>query len=124
MNIEERVRSFAETAGRMEKEQAEDYLWETLALLQGRTFTTSGRGKTSGVEFTYSIKLDKDGRPGGEMFISTKEKSITRASVMMGYWRALEIQAAAGRVSGPKKIGTFGASYIYPLFLALGVITR
>lgn len=67
--------------------------------------------------FTYFIR-------GGEMFISTKVKSITRATVMITYRKAIEVQNAKGYVSGLKRLGTFGASYLYPLFLKLGIITR
>lgn len=58
------------------------------------------------------------------MFISTKEKSITKSSVVMAYQKALLIQSTEGCVTGPKKIGTFGASYLFPIFLRLGFITR
>ena len=55
------------------------------------------------VEFFYIIK-------GNEMFVTRKDKSITRASVMAAFGKALEL----GRVvTGPKKLGTFGASYLY-----------
>ena len=58
------------------------------------------------------------------MFISTKAKSITKAMVMIAYQRGLEIQEAEGYVSRPKQLGTFGASYLYPVFLKLGIINR
>ena len=41
----------------------------------------------------------------------------------MSYRRALDVQAAEGCVSGPKKLGTFGASYLYPVFLRMGICT-
>lgn len=56
------------------------------------------------LEFTYRIH-------GGEMFVDRKTKSITRSTVMTAYRRALEQNCF---VSGPKKLGTFGASYLYP----------
>ncbi len=87
-------------------------LWEELTARQGTVFRTS-----KGMEFTYTIR-------GGEMFIARKEKSVTMATVFLSYRRAKEVQAAEGCVSGPKKIGTFGASYLYPVFLQLGIITR
>lgn len=105
-------------------EITEANLWEIIVSMQGQRFTTSGRGNKSGVEFTYSIKYDKNGEPSGEMFVSTKEKSITKATVLAAYRRASEVQALEGKVSGPKKIGTFGASYLYPIFLKLGIITK
>lgn len=82
-------------------------LWATLLEHQSQTFYTA-----RGLEFTYTIR-------GGEMFVSRKEKSITRASVELAYKRAA---AMGGVVSGPKKLGVFGASYLYPIFIGIGVI--
>ena len=103
----------------MEVESIESQLWDRIASLQGSVFRTSGRNGAGGVEFTYSIKKDKTGAWCGEMFVSTKEKSITRATVMKAYWKAVEL---GGVVPGPKKLGTFGASYLYSIFQRLGVI--
>ncbi|MCC8076232.1 MAG: hypothetical protein LIO95_09905 [Clostridiales bacterium] len=97
-----------ETAVRRLAEQPTvENLWEALLLFQSCPFHTA-----KGLEFSYTIK-------GGELFVSRKEKSITRSSVEMAFRRAL----ALGEVSGPKKLGVFGASYLYPVFLRLGVIT-
>lgn len=90
-------------------EEIETDLWQQLVYLQGCVFTTS-----KGLDFTYKIK-------GGEMFISRKDKSITRATVIKAYREAV---ALGGIVSGPKKLGTFGASYLYPVFQKIGIITR
>lgn len=57
------------------------------------------------------------------MFIDRKEKSITKATVMLAFANTQKLQQQEGCVSGPKKIGTFGASYLYPIFLRLGVCT-
>lgn len=91
------------------QEELENLLWDTLALFQGYPFRTAKK-----LEFTYSLK-------GYEMFVSRKEKSLTRASVMLAFRKALGLNRV---VSGPKKLGTFGASYLYPVFLYLGVIFR
>ncbi len=91
---------------RLAAEPTEENLWEALLLFQSCPFHTA-----KGLEFSYTIK-------GGELFVSRKEKSITRSSVEMAFRRAL----ALGEVSGPKKLGVFGASYLYPVFLRLGVI--
>ena len=48
------------------------------------------------------------------MFVSRKNKSITRATVNVAFRKLLELGCA---VSGPKKLGTFGASYVYAVFL-------
>lgn len=82
-------------------------VWEKMVQLQGETLTT-----VKGLEFRYRIV-------GNEIFVDRKKKSITRSSVNM----ALEkIEELDGKVSGPKKLQVFGASYLYPIFLKLGLI--
>lgn len=93
-------------SGQPMKEQ-EDTLWSMLVYLQGCVFLTA-----KGLKFTYKIK-------GGEMFVNRKSKSITQATVFMAFQKAMELD---GAVAGPKKLGTFGASYLYPIFVRLGVI--
>ena len=82
-------------------------LWSMLLYLQGCVFLTA-----KGLKFTYKIK-------GGEMFVNRKSKSITQATIFMAFRKAMEL---GGAVSGPKTLGTFGASYLYPIFVRLGVI--
>ena len=94
----------------------DDALWDALICWQGEPFLTA-----KGLVFTYSIRARRDGAIGGEMFISRKEKSITQSTVFMAFHRALEL---GGAVPGPKKLGTFGASYLYPIFIRLGVISQ
>ncbi len=86
-----------------------EHLWAALVEFEGRSFFTA-----KNLEFTYTIK-------GGELFVSRKEKSITRATVELAFWRALALKEAA---TGPKKLGVFGASYLYPVFIELGIIPR
>lgn len=88
-------------------DEIENDLWAQLVYLQGCVFTTS-----KGLDFTYQIK-------GGEMFISRKNKSITRATVIKAYRESV---ALGGIVSGPKKLGTFGASYLFPIFKRIGIV--
>ncbi len=38
---------------------------------------------------------------------------------MVAYRKAKEL---GGVVAGPKALGAFGASYIYPIFISLGII--
>ena len=59
-----------------------------------------------------------------QLVIDRKEKTITRNTVLLAYQKALEIQESERCVSGPKKLGVFGASYLYPVFLALGICRR
>lgn len=58
------------------------------------------------------------------VFFNRKEKSVTRATVMRSFHQARTIQESEGCVSGPKKLGTFGASYLYPVFLRIGVCSK
>ena len=46
-----------------------------------------------------------------------KKKSITRSRVNIALKETLEMN---GKVSGPKKLNVFGASYLYLIFLQLG----
>ncbi|MBR0392012.1 MAG: hypothetical protein IJK38_06795 [Oscillospiraceae bacterium] len=87
--------------------EKEEKLWQEMIYLQGCLFTTS-----KGLDFTYKIR-------GGEMFVDRKEKSITRATVMKAYGKVVELD---GVVKGPKALGTFGASYLYPIFVKMGLI--
>ena len=82
-------------------------LWQEFTYLQRCLFTTS-----KGLDFTYKTR-------GGEMFVDRKEKSITKATVMKAYGKVVELD---GVVKGPKTLGTFGASYLYPIFVKMGLI--
>lgn len=93
-------------AGQPTKEQ-EAALWSLLTYLQGCVFLTA-----KGLKFTCKIK-------GGEMFVNRKSKSITQATVFMAFRKAREL---GGVVARPKKLETFGASYLYSIFVRLGVI--
>lgn len=84
------------------REQTPDALWEAIRAI----FYTA-----KGLEYSYTIR-------GNEMFVSRKEKSVTRASILVAYKKAQEL----GCVTGPKQLGVFGASYLYPVFLRLGII--
>ena len=82
-------------------------VWKKISEKENKTFKTF-----SGLEFSYTVK-------GHEIFISRKNKSITYSSVK----KAMEeVEKLNGVVSGPKKLGVFGASYIYPILMETGVI--
>ena len=87
-----------------------DVLWQELTQLQGEKFRTA-----RGLEFTYEIR-------GNELFVDRKGKSITRSTVNLTYRKAMDLLRTGGVVDGPKKLGTFGASYLFPIFVQLGVI--
>ncbi len=86
-------------------------LWDIIILFQGYNFHT-----VKNLKFSYTVN-------GGEIFVDRKEKSksITKSSVMMAFHVALD---SGGIVTGPKKLGTFGASYLYPVFMEIGVIKK
>lgn len=85
-------------------------VWNKLAENEGREFRTF-----KGLSFTYRIQ-------GNEMFISRKKKSLTRSSLNIAYRNGRKLMEEEGFVSGPKKLGTFGASYIYAIFKELSII--
>lgn len=106
-------------------------LWRCIIVFEGYPFSTSGRGLRSGVEYAYHVtrRGSSGGRHyegesvqgyGNELFIvqngEKKEKSISRSTVELGFQKYLEVLKAEGTVSGPKKLGVFGASYLLPLF--------
>ena len=93
-------------------------LWRAVLAFEGYPFRTSGRGKTPGVKFSYQVKRSKDGQPVGEIKVNRTEKTITRATIELAYRRA---KAMSGVVTEPKKLGVFGASYLYPILVRFGV---
>ncbi len=88
----------------------EETLWNTLAAFEGYPFKTA-----KGLRYYYTMK-------GNEIFFSRKEKSVTRASVSIALETAMELQNTGTRITGPKMLKCFGASYLYPVFQRLGVI--
>ena len=92
---------------KVSEDMSEAQLWAVMQSLSGRTFMTA-----KGLQFTVTLA-------GNELFVSRKRKSITRATVWRAYMRLLELQARGEVVDGPKKLGTFGASYLYAIFIAI-----
>lgn len=92
------------------KKEAEQKFWEVLTLFQNYPFYTA-----KGLKFTYYLK-------GNEMFVNRKDKSITRSTVSLAFDTAIRLQKSGKKITGPKKLGTFGASYLYPIFIRIGVI--
>ena len=73
------------------REQTPDALWEAILAFEGAIFYTA-----KGLEYSYTIR-------GNEMFVSRKEKSVTRASILVAYKKAQELRdrtKAAGSVWG------------------------
>lgn len=112
-------------------EKTSSALWRCVIVFEGYPFSTSGRGSRSGVEYTYQVSRrgGSGGRHyagdsvqgyGNELWVviegEKKEKSISRSTVELGFQKYLEVLKTEGAVSGPKKLGVFGASYLLPLF--------
>ncbi len=103
-------------------------LWKVITLYQRQRFKTSGRGKdhSGAVGFTYELKVsERTGKSTDEILFSTRTqgKSVTKSSVERALEAGLKIQQVEGCVSGSKKLGTFGSSYLYAMFLKWGLIT-
>lgn len=106
----ERIAKYRERKAAVEKLAEEggiDNLWNCMIVFAGYPFYTA-----KGLRFKYEVH-------GGEMKVDRKEKTVTRSSVEIAYERAVEM---GGVVTGPKKLGVFGSSYIYPVFVRIGVI--
>ena len=112
------------------QEELDVFLWDAVLTYQDQTLHT-----LSGLEFSYTVKHKKNGEYSGELLVSRKEtsKTLTRSSVMLAFHKVLEqieVTEKDGTVlftppsyKGPKAIGPiFGISYIFSLFLALGLI--
>ena len=85
----------------------EQNFWSRFRELSGVTFTT-----LRGLDYTFDVK-------GNEIFFDRKEKSVTLATVIQAYRKALELQAADIEITGPKQLGVFGASYLFPVIMRL-----
>ena len=100
-------------------DERDEHIWSMVTVHCGETFFT-----VRGLPFTYHQKISRTGEALGELVIDRKEKTITRNTVLLAYERALALMETEGCVSGPKKLGVFGASYLYPMFLELGVCRK
>ena len=100
-------------------------VWEAILAFEAYPFRTSGRNGQGSIPFTYTVSRTKSGDFGKELLISTKRKTVTKATVEVGYNNAIEVYRYEGVVGGPKKLGVPGAgSYLYPIFLKIGLFDR
>ena len=44
---------------------------------------------------------------------------MTLATVIQAYCKAMELNAFGIEITGPKQLGVFGASYLYPVIMRL-----
>lgn len=111
------------TVGKLTAVSAEETLWKCIVMFQGYTFHT-----VSGLTFTYSLKVGRDGEFTKELFIDRREnsKSLSWSSIRIAFERVMEKTAENPDTvfSRPKAIGDIrGISYIYSLLWRFGVIT-
>lgn len=77
----------------------------------------------SGLPFSYTIKVGRNGKLNKELLINRrdKSKSLTWSSIVIALDKALNQKGNI--ISRPKEIGDIrGISYIYPIFYRLGII--
>lgn len=86
----------------------EEKLWETIRTFAGYRFET-----VKGLRFSYTVS-------GNEIVVDRKKKSIVRSSVDIALRKVIQCK---WNVSGPKKLGVYGASYLYPMFVRFGLIS-
>jgi hypothetical protein len=89
---------------------AEATLWDTLILFQNYAFKTA-----EGLRFHYIIKEN-------EIFFTREEKPVTRSTVNLALERAMELQEKGIEITDSEMLGCFGAGYLYPIFVRVGVI--
>lgn len=82
-------------------------LWKAVDAFQDYSFTAA-----NGLKFSYTLK-------DGGMFIEKSAVSIRKADAELAYKRAVEMNRI---VKDSKKLGVFGADYLYPVFVRIGVI--
>lgn len=84
-------------------------LWLMIRQYENKEFLTY-----KGLPFKYTIR-------GGEMFVDRREKSksITRSTVFKAYEKMVEGCKNGEPVTGPKKLGLFGAPYIWAILTQL-----
>ena len=88
----------------------ENDFWKKFLACAGHEFKT-----LRGLEFSFEVR-------GNEVFFDRKSKSITRATVIRGLQAAKELLERQTNITGPKQLGVFGASYLWPVFKALDVL--
>ena len=101
------VMSWKETPKLNSISAEEQDFWRRFREFSGVTFTT-----LRGLNYTFDVK-------GNEIFFNRKEKSVTLATVIQAYRKALELQTSGIEITGPKQVGVFGASYLFPVIMQL-----
>lgn len=118
MNSIKENRERKEAVEKLQKEVNTDLLWNVIIAFQNYPFFTY-----SGLPFSYTIKVGRNGELNKELLINRrdKSKSLTWSSIVIALDKALNQKGNI--ISRPKEIGDIrGISYIYPIFYRLGLI--
>ncbi|MBO5569712.1 MAG: hypothetical protein J6A79_12375 [Clostridia bacterium] len=100
-------------------------VWEAILGFEGYPFQTPGLNGQGSRPFTYTVSRTEDGDYGKELIINTKRKTVTKATVELGYKKSIAVLQSEGIVTAPKNLGVPGAgSYLYPIFLKIGLFNR
>jgi len=103
----------------MKENCTEENLWNCIIAFQAYPFYT-----VSGLPFTYTLKVGRNGEFTKELFIDRREnsKSLAWSSVKIAFEKAMEKQGTV--FERPKAIADVrGVSYSYSLFWRFGVIS-
>lgn len=107
-----------EIVDRLQRKVNNDLLWNAIIAFQNYPFYTY-----SGLPFSYTIKVGRNGEFNKELLINRrdKSKSLTWSSIVIALDKALNQKGNV--ISRPKEIGDIrGISYIYLIFYRLGLI--
>ena len=101
----------------LKENPGEENLWDCVVAFQGNTFKA-----ITGLPFSYTIKVGRNGYLTKELWIDRREssKSLSWSSVLLAYGNIKEIGAVVER---PKALGDIReVSYIYGMFCRSGLI--
>lgn len=113
-----RYKNRKQTVAEMKENCTEENLWKCIVAFQGYPFFTA-----SGLPFTYTLKIGRNGEYTKELFIDRREnsKSLAWSSVKIAFERAKEKPCTV--FDRPKAVADVrGVSYSYSLLWRFGVI--
>lgn len=115
MNSIKESRERKDAVERLQKGVNTDLLWNAIIAFQNYPFFTY-----SGLPFSYTIKVGRNGELNKELLINRrdKSKSLTWSSIVIALDKALNKKGNI--ISRPKEIGDIRG--IYPIFYRLGLI--
>lgn len=104
---------------KLKEDCTEENLWNCVVAFQGETFYT-----VSGLPFSYSLKIGRDGTYTKELFIDRREhsKSLSWSSVRIAFEKAVAKRGCV--IARPKGIADVrGVSYSYSLLWRFGIVS-